>query len=65
MDYFERINTIESALSELSGEKVLQYLTGWHGLQLLDKPFYDYLVDEGILPEEEEEEEEEQWEKQY
>jgi hypothetical protein len=41
----------------LSGEKVLQYLTGWRGLQLLDEGFYQYLVDEGILPEEEEEEE--------
>lgn len=53
MDYDTRVDVIYEALSELSGEKVLQYLTGWHGLQLLDKAFYDYLVDEGILPEDE------------
>jgi hypothetical protein len=57
MDYFERVDTIESALCELTGEQVYGLFTGWHGLQLLDEGFYQYLVDEGILPEEEEEEE--------
>ena len=61
MDYFERIDTIESVLSELTGEQVYSLFTGWHGLQLLDEGFYQYLVDEGILPEEEEEEEEVAW----
>ena len=54
MDYDERIDTIWEALSDLSGEQVLRYLTGWHGLQLLDDDFYEYLVDEEVLPEEEE-----------
>ena len=60
MNYFERQEVIWEALSDLSGEQVLQYLTDWHGLQLLDQGFYDHLVDEGVLPEEEEEEEEEE-----
>ena len=59
MDYDTRIDVIYEALSELSGEQVLRYLTGWHGLQILDKPFYDYLVGEGILPEDEDEDEDE------
>jgi hypothetical protein len=57
MDYFTRIETIENALCELTGERVYIAFTGWHGLQLLDEGFYQYLVDEGILPEDEEEEE--------
>ena len=59
MNYDERIDVIWEALAGLSGEQVLRYLTGWHGRQLLDDGFYGYLVDEGVLPEEEEEEEEE------
>ena len=49
MDYFERIEAIENALCELTGEQVYNLFTGWHGLQLLDDGFYKYLVDEGIL----------------
>jgi len=56
MDYLERIQLIWEALSDLSGEQVLRYLTGWHGCQLLDEGFYRYLVDEGVLPDDEEEE---------
>ena len=59
MDYFTRSDIICRILSELSGEQVLNYLTGWHGTQLLDEGFYKYLVDEGILPEEEEEDKDE------
>lgn len=55
MDYFTRIETIENALCELTGEQVYGLFTGWHGTQLLDEGFYKYLVDEGILPEDEEE----------
>jgi len=54
MDYFERMQVIWEALSDLSGEQVLRYLTGWHGWQLLDNDFYEYLIDEGVLPEEDE-----------
>ena len=54
MEYFERIDTIESVLCELTGEQVYNLFTGWHGLQLLDEGFYQYLVDEGIIPEGEE-----------
>lgn len=52
MDYFERIEAIENALCELTGEQVYSLFTGWHGLQLLDEGFYKYLVDEGILEDE-------------
>ena len=54
MDYFERIDVIWEALTGLSGEQVLRYITGWHGTQLLDDGFYKYLVDEGVLPDDEE-----------
>ena len=57
MDYFERIETIESALCELTGEQVFIFFTQYHGLQLLDEGFYQHLIDEGILEEEEEENE--------
>lgn len=55
MNHDERIDIIFDALSELSGEQVFRLFTGWHGTQLLDEGFYKYLVDEGVLPEEEEE----------
>jgi hypothetical protein len=57
MDHSTRIDIIFEALSELSGEQVLRYFLGWHGTQLLDEGFYQYLIDEGVLPEEEEEDE--------
>ena len=57
MDYFELQEEMWNALSDLSGEQVLRYLTGWYGTQLLDDDFYQYLVDEGVLPDEDEEEE--------
>jgi hypothetical protein len=60
MDYFTRIETIEEALCELTGEQVYILFTQYHGLQLLDEGFYQHLVDEGVLPKEEEEEEEEE-----
>lgn len=50
MDYFERIETLESALCELTGEQVYILFTQYHGLQLLDDGFYRHLVTEGILP---------------
>ena len=59
MDYFERVDTIESALCELTGEQVYDLFTGWHGLQLLDERFYEYLVREGVLEDEDEDEGEE------
>jgi hypothetical protein len=57
MDYFERIDKIESALCELTGEQVYILFTQYHGLQLLDNGFYQHLVEEGVIEEEEEEEE--------
>lgn len=59
MNYFTRIDKIESALCELTGEQVYELFTGWHGRQLLDDGFYRYLVDEGVLPDDEEEDEDE------
>jgi hypothetical protein len=58
MDYFERIEIIENALCELTGEQVYDLFTQYHGLQLIDEGFYQHLVDEGVLPEEEEEDDE-------
>ena len=58
MDYQDLQAEIWEALSDLSGEQVLRYLTGWYGMGLLDEEFYKFLVDEGVIPEEEEEEEE-------
>jgi hypothetical protein len=54
MNYFERVEAIESVLCELTGEQVYGLFTGWHGLQLLDEAFYRYLIDEGVLPDEDE-----------
>ena len=54
MDYFERINEIETALDGLSGGEVFRLFTQYHGCQLLDEGFREHLVEEGIIPEEEE-----------
>lgn len=35
-------------LTRLSGEKVAQLLTDYHGTQLLDEGFGDFLVEEGV-----------------
>ena len=40
---------IWDALSELSGEQVLQLFTDWHGCQLLSKDFKEFLEDEGVM----------------
>lgn len=47
------------ALCELSGEEVARLLTDYHGLQLLDEGFREFLGDEGILPEIEDNDEDE------
>jgi hypothetical protein len=57
MDYFTRIETMENALCELTGEQVYILFIQYHGLQLLDEGFYKHLVDEGVLPEEDKENE--------
>ena len=46
-------------LSGLDGEKVLELLTVYHGMQLLDDGFYDFLIDQGIIEEDKEDEGEE------
>ena len=45
-------------LCELDSETVLQLLTDWHGLQLLDDGFYGHLIDEGYIEGGEEENDE-------
>ena len=37
------------ALCELDGEKVLNLLTDYHGLQLLSEDFKEFLEDEGVM----------------
>lgn len=36
-------------LCELDGEEVLNLITDYHGLQLLDKGFKEFLEEEGVL----------------
>lgn len=40
---------IYNKLCELGGEEVLNLITDYHGLQLLDKGFKEFLEDEGVL----------------
>jgi hypothetical protein len=40
---------IWNKLCELGGEEVLNLITDYHGLQLLDKGFKEFLEDEGVL----------------
>ena len=40
---------IWKALSELSGEEVLNLITDWHGCYLLDEKFKKFLEDEGVM----------------
>ena len=40
---------IWEALNQLSGEQVLNLITDWHGLQLLDEDFKGFLEDEGVM----------------
>lgn len=39
---------IYAILTRLSGEKVAQLMLDYHGTQLLDKDFGDFLVNEGV-----------------
>lgn len=39
---------IFAILSRLGGEEVARLLTDYHGTQLLDEGFGDFLVDEGV-----------------
>jgi hypothetical protein len=47
----ERQTKMWDALCSMTGEEVLNTLTDYHGLQLLDEGFYEHLQDEGILEE--------------
>lgn len=49
----DRQEEMWDALCELSGEQVLRLMTDWHGLQLLDDEFRGFLIDEGVMPEDE------------
>ena len=40
---------IYNRLCELSGEEVINLITDYHGLQLLDKGFEEFLEDEEVL----------------
>ena len=52
-------NEIYSLLCDLNGEQVLQLLTDYHGMQLLDDGFVDHLDSEGIIELVEDEDEDE------
>lgn len=40
---------IYECLCKLSGEEVVNLMTDYHGLQLLNKEFKEFLEDEGVL----------------
>lgn len=40
------------ALCELDGETVARLFTNYHGNQLLDEGFHEFLIDEGVMEEE-------------
>ena len=43
---------IWNALCELDGETVARLFTDYHGNQLLDEGFQEFLIDEGVMEEE-------------
>ena len=43
---------IWNALCELDGETVARLFTDCHGNQLLDEGFHEFLIDEGVMLEE-------------
>lgn len=43
---------IWNALCELDGETVARLFTDYHGNQLLDEGFHEFLIDEGVIEEE-------------
>ena len=45
-NYYEKLEEIIKA-NNLSGEEVLQLFTNYHGLQLLDDGFMEFIADEG------------------
>lgn len=47
LDEFQK--KIYSRLCELDGEEVINLITDYHGCQLLDKGFKEFLEDEGVL----------------
>lgn len=44
--------TIWDALCMMSGEDVARAMTDYHGNQLLDRGFYEHMVDEGYMDDE-------------
>lgn len=51
----EKQSKMWDLLCEQNAETVLNLLTDWHGLQLLDDGFYGHLVEEGYIEDPEEE----------
>jgi hypothetical protein len=49
MDMSKTQREIWDALCKLSGEEVANLMTDWHGLQLLDEGFKEFLEDEGVM----------------
>ena len=56
MDYNKQME-VYNALAGLDGEKVISLLTDYHGMQLIDEDFKRFLVDEGVMDEDEDEDE--------
>jgi hypothetical protein len=56
----EQQERIWDALASLDSKTVLRTLTDYHGLQLFDEGFAEFLVDEGIMEVLDEDEEDEE-----
>ncbi len=53
----EKQTKMYNALTNLGTTEAVDIILSYHGLQLLDDEFYEYLQEEGILDEDEEEKE--------
>ena len=52
MDYNKQME-VYNALASLDGEKVISLLTDYLGMQIIDEAFRQFLVDEGVMDEDE------------
>lgn len=50
----EKQKKMYDCLCGMSGEDVINTITDYHGLQILDSGFFDHLVEEGYLEADEE-----------
>jgi hypothetical protein len=49
MEYKEKRQLAWKALSEQNGERVLELIIDYHGMQMFNEGFIEHLIDEGVL----------------